>query len=47
MSDTPSDIVQAMQVHAAGNGYGTNDGKLCDVTITVEDYKNILQADVS
>jgi hypothetical protein len=35
-----------MQVHAAGNG--TNNGKLCDVVrITVEDYKNILQADVS
>jgi hypothetical protein len=37
-----------MRVHAAGNGYDTNNGKLCDVVrITVEDYKNILHADVS
>jgi hypothetical protein len=35
-------------MHAAGNEYGTKNGKLCDdVRITVEDYKNILHADVS
>jgi hypothetical protein len=35
-------------MHAAGNGYGTKNGKLCDdVRITVEDYKSILHTGVS